>query len=342
MSDDDLLAGLDNGDFDTLVLESDQRFAARIDAVIAALLKRSRGYGSLESVIAAVDVLRQRVNPQALPPDSLHAWAATLRTGSMAAQRFQDPRWTEWFEESWQLALQLGDFDVLHDLCGDLSALQPSQSDRSVSDLRTRGAIAGFALANLAGDQTRQLKALARNTDRLLWSGDVQAAKRTLLHHNVKQRLMSSNMPLSDYCLILDSLCAVAVATGELQEALDLAQELERHSSDLPIYQAHAYFHIGMIAVRRFNFQKARTCIERLDDLSLVLGSVDAAEQMRCELRNAYNTGRTPEPIKASNPDADKFTPQALAKLASGIDRAVARHQPALTKILPRFSKPTA
>ncbi|MEM6987842.1 MAG: hypothetical protein AAF499_15045, partial [Pseudomonadota bacterium] len=327
---------------DPINLEGDNGFATRVDAVIAALLKRSRGYGSLERVIDTVDLLRSSVDASTLPANSLHVWAATLRTGSMAAQRFNDPRWYEWFEESWRLAIKLEDFDVLHDLCGDLSALQPNQDAKPISDLRARGAIAGFALANAAGNQTKQLKALARNTDRLLWTGDVQAASNTLKQHNVRNRLKVADMPLSDYCLIIDSLCAVAVATGELDEALRLAIEFKEHSSELPIYQAHAYFHIGMIAVRRFNFAKARFCMDKLDELSLVLGSVDAAEQMRAELRNAYNTGRTPEPIKQANPTTSTQDATALAKLAKGIDDAVVRHQPSLAKIIPRFSRKLA
>ena len=309
-----------------------------IDLNFDTVCTRALGYGSLRDVIDTVDALRSTVEISSLPIASLHKWAAILRSGSMAAQRSHDPRWFDWFADAWELALALENFDVLHDLCGDISALRPNQVGKQIADLRMRGAIAGFALANLSADTTKQLKSLARNADRLLWVGQIAAAEHILKRHNVRKRIESNPLSRNNHCLVLDSLCALSVATSDLTDALVLANELNENAFNMPIYEAHAHFHMGMIAVKRFNFAKARECLETLDSLSSELGSVDAAEEMQLVLRTAWDTGRTPKPIYKREHARLPLDANALRLLSLKMDDAIRVHQPSMAKVLPRFS----
>ncbi len=305
------------------------------------LHKRALGYGSLQDITDTVAQLRNTVDPSALTSADRAHWAAALRSGAMAAQRTQDSRWFEWFTDAWRLSLQIEDLDVLHKLCGDLSALRPNEGRKQIAGLRMRGAVAGFALANLTGDTTQMLTTLARNADRLLWVGDVGTADTLLTQHKVKARIASTELRAHTHCLILDSLCALHISTGELNEASKLTRELHARSIGMPIYQAHAAFHEGMIAVKRFNFSEARKCIEILEQLSQELGAVDVAQDMQRVLRTAWDAGRSPNPDYTRHAMPKPLDTNALGKLGRDLDNAVDQHQPWLKTLLPRFSTAT-
>ena len=150
--------------------------------------------------------------------------------------------------------------------------------------------------------------------------------------------MLAADLSRNNHCLVLDTLCALGIATSDLSDALRLANELKDCALDMPIYQAHAHFHIGMIALKRFNFAKARECLDTLDALSKDLGSVDAAEEMQLVLRTAWDTGRTPTPMYSRERARLPLDAMALHHLSIAMDDAIARYQPWLTNVLPQFN----